>query len=665
MHALARRLLLPACFALLAVIVFATQFAGTGFGGRHQNEAWVPSHALAIASRATPLNGFVGHARSFLDAEGAPDYQYLDRYPVFFSALLGALTGLTDDLATKVWIARQLMHLLFILTMLFAWLLLRRLGQGRRLALAGVALVFSGHMLLRYREMIHFDQPALLGMMILLYVIAQVKLESRGRRRRLTLATLLAVSLGRGFLSLGVLGLWAAVEALGLLWQRERPLAQRLHAILRHDATRMLLLALAWLALMLAWNLAQEMARRDVPFAGTSIAHSMGYRLPGGQPKTGWQADYPAFAARMESRLLLWFTPLERENVVALQRLLPLPLLLLVVYHHLRRQAPAGRIVILLTAFSGLAWLFVMINLTWFHDYTTMHALGFALAIWLALSGPLKQQRLINALLVAALAIFLFSALDVEGKNRDWHEPAAIYTDDYNRILQRIGARGSVVYSDPARQDRIINIPEYVLSFYLGDNYLATDVADADYMVANRDFVALPASDGAGLLLHETLTPAHSVGFLFDLRGQASGQPQDLAPRYNFGNAVTLGRWELLDSVQAQPCQRVRVASWWQAPAPPPANYHLLLALTDADGNFLASADGAPVSGDTQAWEPDAWYPDGRSLRVPCDAAPGEYSLIFSVYDPQTDAENDKLRLIHADGGAGDTWLYLTTLFVN
>ncbi len=659
------RLWLPAYFGLLAVIVFATQFAGTGFGVKGQHYAWVSSQNLAIASRATAANGFVGHARSFLDAGGAPDYLYFDRYPPFFSAMLGALIGLTDDLATKVWIARQLMHVIFILTMLFAWLLLRRLGLGQRLALVAVTLAFSGHMLLFYREMIHFDQPALLGMMLLLYVIARVKLERRERWRWLTLATLLAVSSGRGFLSLGVLGLWAAMEAAGLLWQGEQALTLRLRAILRHDATRMLLLALVWSALMPGYNVTQEMARRAVPAGETSIFQSMLGRLPVGGAIEGWEQKYEDFSNTLERRLLRWYIPLDDEGGKILHRWALLPVLYVVV-HHLMHQAAARRTVLLLTAFAGLAWLIAMINLTVFHDYTTMHAVGLALVFWLALLVRVRQKRLINALLLLSLALFLRSALEVEAVNRAWNEEAAIYTDDYNRILQRIGRSGSVVFSDPLLQDRIINIPKYVLSFYLGDNFLATRLQDADYMVASQNYLALPAADGRDdqRLLY-TLTPDNQVGFLFDLRSGEHYPPGDILPRYNLGNALALGHWELVDSVQVQPCQRIRVESWWQAQAPLPVNYHLQLTLTDEDGGILASADGAPVGGDTQGWLPQRWYPDGRTLHVPCDATTGAWSLILSAYDPEADTYNDKLPLINADGSAGDTWLYLTTLFVN
>jgi len=137
MRAAGSGLLLPAYFCLLAVIVFATQFSYAGFYDKHHG--WVSSHGLAIASHATLANGFVGHARLFVEEGGALDYDYFDRYPVFYSALLGALIRLSDDLATQVFIARQPMHACFVLALLFAWLLLRRLGLTPVAALVAVA----------------------------------------------------------------------------------------------------------------------------------------------------------------------------------------------------------------------------------------------------------------------------------------------------------------------------------------------------------------------------------------------------------------------------------------------------------------------------------------------------------------------------------------------
>ena len=77
--------LVPALFCLLATIVFATQFAGTGIGEGHY--AWVSSNTLSIMSRATVANGFVGHARNLLDANGTLDYYYFDRARSFSAQL--------------------------------------------------------------------------------------------------------------------------------------------------------------------------------------------------------------------------------------------------------------------------------------------------------------------------------------------------------------------------------------------------------------------------------------------------------------------------------------------------------------------------------------------------------------------------------------------------
>ena len=665
-----RGLLVPALFCQLAVIVFATQFAGPGFGNRH-HYSLVSSHILAIVSRATVENGFVGHSRTFLNADGTLDYDYFDRAPVFFGALTGALISLTDNLATKVWIVRQVMHAIYVLTMLLAWRLLRRLGAAPLPALVMVTLSFSGYMLLYYREMFDLEPPALAGMMLLLLAIASAGQARRPDWRWLTLATLVALGLGRGFVSFGVLGLWFALEATGIVARRGLTAGERLRALARHEATRMLLLGMVWSGLLLSWNIAQEMVRRDVPLAETGIVDSLQRRLPGGDSDARRKLGYAEYTSVVERRLLRWYLPLDYESSRTAHRWVLLPVLVLIMCYSMK-QRPARRNLLLLTAFSGLAGVFVMINHTQYHEFTTMHALGFALVFWLALLGRLRQPRAVAALLVLSLALFLRTSLEVEARNSAHFRDTAVYTEDYDRILQQIGNGGQVIYSDEGLQDAVMNMnrARYVLGFYLGDNVLARSLDDARYIVSSREYLAVPASLPAGsreaLQLHFTQTPDNQVGFLLD-REQAEVRylPEGLAPRHNFGGQLSLGHWELRDSVQVQPCQRIRVESWWQTIDPPQADYNLQLAMTDANGGFLVSADHGLTSGSTRDRAPDHWYPDGRILRIPCDAPAGEYSLIFSVYDPESNAASDKLPLIQADGSEGDRWLYLTTLFVS
>ncbi|MCY4526158.1 MAG: hypothetical protein OXB89_06080, partial [Anaerolineaceae bacterium] len=272
------RLLAQAYFCLLALIVFGTQFSHTGFGARHHG--WVTSHGLAIAVHATPANGFVGHARLFVEEDAALHLDYFDRYPFFFSALVGALVRLSDDLGTQVFIARQLMHGIFVLTMLFAWLLLRRLGASLTAALAGATLAFAGYGVLYFRGALHFDQPAMLGMLALLWCIARASQTPAGNRRWLLAATLVAVSMGRGFISLAVPGLWLALTAVTVLRRPGLSAAQGLRRIVAHDALRMLLAGALWLALLLGYNVGQEMSQRDVSPQETSILSSLQRRAP-------------------------------------------------------------------------------------------------------------------------------------------------------------------------------------------------------------------------------------------------------------------------------------------------------------------------------------------------------------------------------------------------
>ena len=582
-----RRLLIPALFCLLATIVFATQFAGTGIGEGHY--AWVSSNTLSIMSRATLANGFVGHARNLLDANGTLDYYYFDRAPVFFSAIVGALIRLANDLPTKVWIARQAMLFLFVLSMLFAWLLLRRLGLKSMAALAAVTLGFSGYQPLYYRELVDFSQPALFGMLLLLYIIARVKLERRTRWRWLTVATLVAVSLGRVPVSLSVLGLWAAFEAAGLLWQCERPLRQRLRAILAHDATRMLLLGVIWILLMTGYNIAHEMARRAVPLEQTSLVDSMQRRLPGADNALAL-SDFVGYAPLVAERLNRWFLPVNEAVTWGVPHWVPLLVIMFVLVFSLR-QRPVLRVPLLLTAFSGLAWIFGMINVTRYHEFMTMHVLGLALVFWLAVLRPLQRTPIyVFVMLLFGLTLFLRSNLRVEADHAPYFQSVAIYTEDYDRILQQIGSSGHVVYSEPAIQDRVVNAAKFVLEFYLADNVLSQRPDGADYIVSSRgEYLAQPpslsADDREGLQLYFTRTPDNQVGFLFDREpAEVRFLPEGLAPRHNFGGELALGQWALHDSVQVQPCQRIHFESWWQVVQKPLINYSLQLALTDADG---------------------------------------------------------------------------------
>ena len=619
-----QQLAAAALMCLFAWVVFATQSGGTGFW--YKFHGGVSVHGLAIMSRATPANAFVGNSRTLINADDSLRPEYFDRYPVFFSVLVGALINLTEDLPTKVFIARQVMNAIFVLTLLFAWLLLLRLSGQRLLALAIIALACSGYWLLYYRDMIHYDQPALLGMLVLLHTIARVKLEQRVRWRWLTVATLVAVSLGRSIASLSVLGLWAAFEAVGLLWQRERPLRQRLRAILLHDATRMLLIGVAWITLLLGYNISVEALRRNVPLQETSIVDSVLRRQPltqdGGLAENtlNYVSSWAEFVSVSANRLLRWYAAPGSARRDFNPGVLTWPLLALalatILYYSLR-QPPARRMLLLLTALSGPAWIIFMANLTLQHDYTMMYGLGFALVFWLAALGWLRRfPRALPILLLPAAGLFALSSQQVYSANAATVQDAAIYTEEYERVRQQIAGKGRRIYDTfvpsycPIHRDWC-----HTLGFYLGDNYIARKLVNADYVLSDRPLYLsrpyLAPDDEAGLrLLSRSLTPENSVAHLFDTADfETRYLPTSIAEPLDFGHELALGGWELRDSVQVQACQRVIVESWWQALRTPLPNYSLQIAIIDSAGEAVGSSNAAAGHGQQRRLESGCLVP--------------------------------------------------------
>ncbi|MBM2843047.1 MAG: putative rane protein, partial [Anaerolineales bacterium] len=233
------------------------------------HHGWVSSHTLAVIAHATPANGFVGYALTSIDREGRMDYEYFDRYPVFFSAGMHALLSWKPRLSTQIYLAKQAMNGIFLLTLAAAYLVLRQLSLSPVRSLTAAVLAVSSPYLLFYKDMVHYDQPAVLGMLLLVLAIAWTKVN--GRRYFVVGATLLAVSLGRGYASLVILLVWLVLEAIEVL-QRKAPFSpDKVRALLSLTSLRAAILGTVWAGLNLAYNIHVEATRRGVALLQTGI----------------------------------------------------------------------------------------------------------------------------------------------------------------------------------------------------------------------------------------------------------------------------------------------------------------------------------------------------------------------------------------------------------
>jgi hypothetical protein len=108
-----------------------------------------------------------------------------------------------------------------------------------------------------------------------------------------------------------------------------------------------------------------------------------------------------------------------------------------------------------------------------------------------------------------------------------------------------------------------------------------------------------------------------------------------LAPLANWNGAIQLGAVDLPQTPVA-PGDEVAVTFYLLKSAPIAQNLNILVRLVDAAGSEAARSEGWPYGSATQTWAEGVAWPDGHTLRIDPQAAPGIYRVEVSFYDPAT-----------------------------
>jgi len=476
-----------ALFLLLVTAVLSSQPDNYGFVEGHHG--WVSSHVLAIIKNADASRGFVGHTLNIQKDDGQRDYIYFDRYPVLFAAIMNLLIDHPWlSLRQQVRVARQCMNVIFCATMLIAYLLLEKLTMNAVISASAVLLTFSSGMLLRYKDMVHFDQPALFGCVMLLYVITLRSLERRPKWL-LFLASASAIAMGRGYASYAILGVWVLVETLKLIKRHGFFINRTLRDGLRLDSLQSLLVAIAFGALCLTYNIAVEASRRNVPWKEVSIIESANRRL---MVKSSWAFSehsplhWKNFSRIQSDRFVEMAVPALSFADISLDRSWVLSVIAFVTVLFVRRQSKDKRTLWILTVFSGILWVTSVRGLTIFHDYTAMFFLGAVLTFYTALNTliPPKMQWIGASL---ACGLFLYSARSYAFTDTRIPQANQI-TADFEHIAGHLKP-GMRVYLEGT--ERNLSMPEvvpgvpYAAGFYLTEQTLTTQI-QAQCVVSRR-----------------------------------------------------------------------------------------------------------------------------------------------------------------------------------
>lgn len=519
-------------FILAAFVLLATA-DNRGFERGHHG--WVSAHALAIAAHATPDAGWLGYSVQSKSDDGETTLHYFDRYPVWTSAIFGAVLASHPAFSEQIQRTRLVMNLFFVATLALAVLLLHRLFGNLTLAIAASLLAMSGYYAMFYRDMVHFDQPAVLG--ILLCLLAILRYEQTGRLLGPALLLFVAASSGRSYAVAPTIAAWCLYHL--ILSARTHGLARGLYRWMRNPPMLFGLYVFALLCAYLVHNTAHEAARRDVTISETSIVKSAARRIGTNarfaserQVPLTWQLHAETQLHRVTTALVPYpalgsvelrdAIPYYVKRLGVLVHTLILLACITLIVAAARRLGRAQRVVFVLMALSGWLWLIPMKNLAIPHEYTSLYQLGFLLA---AIAGLLRLLPVLGQRIALGISVYVFVA-GIVGSN-DTHvqrsQEARQVTADFEAIASYLLHGDNVHVAKP--YDLVVdNAPDivpgapYAVAYYLSGQYLVPKEL-ASYIVSRDSQRARETS------CLEALTPTNVLVYLYRVIPDCQGNP--------------------------------------------------------------------------------------------------------------------------------------------
>jgi hypothetical protein len=487
--------LTAACFVLAVILLFAFQHPNILFSQGHQG--WVSAHGLAIIKHATWDNFLLGFTCLFKDQNNNMGFYYFDRYPVFFSAIMnGLISFFKQDVVKEVAFARTLMNIIYLATMFLGYLTANLILKNKLKSFTAALLTFSTTYFMYYRDMVHFDQPAILGFMAMMFVITRYSVS--GNEKGLLLTAAIAPLLGRGYSTNFLQLLWFGLSLVQLI--RSGNFKLNMHFLKTFKPLHCLLIGGTLSASFLAYNVVMEAQIREISIKQTSIVRSAIHRLGGNKKfnkEKSAQTAWPTFTKSQIKRFSAGLIPYSIYNVLdkgfaekpSVYALLFLAALLGIFaysffYKKGFRDLSDHPYLYILALLSGAFWLFPMRNLAAFHNYTNCYYVITYLFIFMFALRRLSQAQ---SLVILCLAFVCYgtSLSGVYQTHERKNKTAQLNHQDFSTIRNTLKP-GETVFVVNGYRNLIDGCP-YASCYYLAHNPIATSLKNADFILSQKD----------------------------------------------------------------------------------------------------------------------------------------------------------------------------------
>ncbi len=469
---------------LTAVLVVLLQCNNLGFSPNHHGN--LSSHGLALAKNfdwnKTGLSLFY---RKKIVGEDTV-YDAYNRFPMFPFILTGAvIREFEPNLAEQIYVARELMDIFFILSLILAYLTVAGLTGNKLLGLVVVLTAFSSVPLLYYNDMIFNDVPALFGFWLVLYgiYIAQTR-----RLKPYEIVILAILPICAGWQPYSVLGIWVLFETGEHILARSKlSLKQRGVAILKSPSLIVTLIAVFWGTLTLAIQLISEWRVVGGAFTSIPSLDSAMFRL-GMDPLRdysryssllGW-GHYLIAQARQLGLMLLSFGGFSTWHV---NSTVPALLFFVILAHsfvsYIRKRTSFDKVRLIMLC-SALPWMILMKDFVAIHDFQSIFYVGIIVSVFMSLIHKMDHTAmkflLINAAVLFVVCLHLSNTLKLH-ESLDGTQATFQFQHIYDKL-----PKGSKVYVDPSIQQGILG--SHSVDFYLTGSYF-TNRSEANYIVTD------------------------------------------------------------------------------------------------------------------------------------------------------------------------------------
>lgn len=469
---------------LAAVLVILLQCNNLGFSPNHHGN--LSSHGMSLAKNfdwnKTGLCLFYGKSIEGRDTT----YDAYNRFPAFPFVLIGTvIRPFEPDLAKQIYVARELMDLFFILSLLIAYKMTAELTRDKLVGLAVVFAAFSSVPLLYYNDMIFNDVPALFGFWVVLYGIHKAQTH---RLKPYEMIVLAILPISAGWQAYSVFGVWVLFELVeDLLAGGELPLKQRVVTFLKSPAFIVTSVAVLWGTLILAAQLISEWRIIGGAFTSIPSLKSAAFRL--GVEPLGDYSRYKSLLewnryllgqARQLGLLLLSFGGFRNEYINPfIPALLFFVMLGYSVVTYIRRRKAFEKVRLIMIC-SALPWIILMKDFVGIHNFQSIFYVGIVVAVFMSLISGM-DRTVIRFLAINVFILFVVSLHLSNTMKRDESLAGTQATFQFQHIYDKL-PRGSKVYVDPAVQQGTLG--SHSVNFYLTGSYFTTR-GEANYVVTD------------------------------------------------------------------------------------------------------------------------------------------------------------------------------------